>query len=65
MTKDEYDLRQAFKFFIGFLILMVIIFSIPRDIPECWEDEIVVREVNLTGTYHCVAVDDLDVGYRP
>ena len=65
MTNDEYDLPQAFKFFIGFLILVTIIFSITTDIPECWEDEIVVREVNLRGTYHCVAVDDLDHGYRP
>ena len=55
------------NFFILFIVVFAIIVALfdGRNIPECWEDEIVVREVNLSGTYHCVAVDDLDHGYRP
>jgi len=55
------------NFFVFFIVVFAIIVALfgSRRIPECWEDEIVVKEVNLSGTYHCVAVDDLDVGYRP
>lgn len=55
------------NFFVFFIVVFAIIIALldGRRIPECWEDEIVVKEVNLSGTYHCVAVDDLDVGYRP
>lgn len=45
-------------------VTFVYLLFIEPNMPECWEDEVIVQQVD-TGTYHCVAVDDLDVGYRP
>lgn len=60
-------MTRHITFFALLIVAFIIVVSLldGMRIPECWEDEIVVKEVSLGGTYHCVAVDDLDHGYRP